>query len=626
MLLESRPAPISRVRGARLHAPLPHGAIELDRALFERLRGEARLRLRLGDLLHTLFERSGHHELGFSSMDAYVEERCRENARWGRETRALARRLTERKLSGLRHALESGRVGWSMAQLLSAHATEESEAELLRRARARTVRAMQAELTGRAGTSPAEAPDSERVQPTRWLRAHELQMLALSRMLVDHLAGRAASDELLLTALLGEAETSLQSILERDEREPSTSAPPAERRRRAEQALAEVMASAFASAVAPSSEAQRRGRSSPEDEDAAPPVPHPLMTPALEHLPAAPIPQTLGGLDRAIVVAARSLARHRLELARLARRAVALRLWRRLGFGSPAEYAEQRLGLSLSTLEHLATLARRLDRHPALAAALERGALGSEAALLLGRVLDRRAAPELVTAWIERTRARTYRHLREEVSAVLARRAFEPGASLWPPSAEELEAAAELERQVQSGAVFRTLLGSASPGPQTSVTLQATENGAAAAPPGLRPLRLYLPADLYRHWQALEARFRAHLGPEASFVAFMCTSLWSTWLPFLEAWDDTWAGVYARDRRRCANPVCDRRDVTPHHVVFRAHGGGDEPENLVTLCSWCHLQGVHEGRVRVSGRASRLSWRIGQVAVMEVEGRRARFA
>src|ERR1044072_5560179 len=47
-------------------------------------------------------------------------------------------------------------------------------------------------------------------------------------------------------------------------------------------------------------------------------------------------------------------------------------------------------------------------------------------------------------------------------------------------------------------------------------------------------------------------------------------------------------GVYRRDAFRCSSPVCTRRDVTPHHLVFRSRGGGDEDENVASLCVWCH--------------------------------------
>lgn len=45
--------------------------------------------------------------------------------------------------------------------------------------------------------------------------------------------------------------------------------------------------------------------------------------------------------------------------------------------------------------------------------------------------------------------------------------------------------------------------------------------------------------------------------------------------------------VYARDYYRCA--LCDTpRGLQIHHVIPRSRGGSNDPENLITLCMWCH--------------------------------------
>ena len=84
--------------------------------------------------------------------------------------------------------------------------------------------------------------------------------------------------------------------------------------------------------------------------------------------------------------------------------------------------------------------------------------------------------------------------------------------------------------------------------------------------------------------------------------------------------DRPFEAVYRRDRYRCASPACDRREVGAHHIVFRAHGGGDEAGNLVSLCGRCHVGGVHGGHIRVFGRApDGLRWELG--TVLTVAGR-----
>src|SRR5438093_1350793 len=121
---------------------------QADRELARLGRSESQLKLRLGELLDRLFERRGHHELGFSSFAAYVVERCQHSASWGRSARVFAKRLRERELHAIRDAVLAGRLGWSMAELLAQHATRANELELLSAASTSTVRAMQVRLTG----------------------------------------------------------------------------------------------------------------------------------------------------------------------------------------------------------------------------------------------------------------------------------------------------------------------------------------------------------------------------------------------------------------------------------------------------------------------------------------------
>ena len=122
------------------HSPrsTPPELAHLDTELHRLARGAGRLRLRIGQALDRLG--SGIQELGFSTLGAYALERCNRGARWAAETRTLARRL--QSLPRLTEALESGAIGWSMAELLARHATPQTEAALLTIARAQTVQSM----------------------------------------------------------------------------------------------------------------------------------------------------------------------------------------------------------------------------------------------------------------------------------------------------------------------------------------------------------------------------------------------------------------------------------------------------------------------------------------------------
>ena len=107
--------------------PPPPEVTQLDTELHRLARGAGRLRLRIGQALHRLAD--GIHDLGFSTLGAYALERCNRGGRWAAETRTLARRL--QSLPHLTEALESGSIGWSMAELLARHATPQTEAALL---------------------------------------------------------------------------------------------------------------------------------------------------------------------------------------------------------------------------------------------------------------------------------------------------------------------------------------------------------------------------------------------------------------------------------------------------------------------------------------------------------------
>ena len=61
---------------------------------------------------------------------------------------------------------------------------------------------------------------------------------------------------------------------------------------------------------------------------------------------------------------------------------------------------------------------------------------------------------------------------------------------------------------------------------------------------------------------------------------------------------------FARDGWRCTAPGCTaRRNLQSHHIVFRSHGGPDEPWNRTTLCAFHHLRGVHARTMGCMGRA-----------------------
>jgi hypothetical protein len=98
--------------------------------------------------------------------------------------------------------------------------------------------------------------------------------------------------------------------------------------------------------------------------------------------------------------------------------------------------------------------------------------------------------------------------------------------------------------------------------------------------------------------------------------------VWRSWHTSLQN-DVAYKEIYERDRYRCTSPVCSCRHGTPHHLKYRSKGGDDSRENVTTLCLWCHLEGVHGGRMKVSPPASRMRF---VMPLMTVEGRERAFA
>ena len=136
-------------------------------------------------------------------------------------------------------------------------------------------------------------------------------------------------------------------------------------------------------------------------------------------------------------------------------------------------------------------------------------------------------------------------------------------------------------------------------------------------------LRLRISDEQAGWWRYLERSFHRYersQGPfgtssgEMSFVEFACLAVWLTWYPSVKATGafDRWTSVYVRDRYQCSSPLCSRRDVTPHHLRFQSQGGGHEDENVAALCSWCHLEGIHGGRIKAQPPASAIHWRFGR--------------
>ena len=190
-----------------------------------------------------------------------------------------------------------------------------------------------------------------------------------------------------------------------------------------------------------------------------------------------------------------------------------------------------------------------------------------------------------------------------------------------PPAAEETKAWQEIERTLRAGKLFDS--------PPEPSTASSTAPSAEPSPgpsqmsggpgPGRVTVRLRLDDELVGFWRRMEDMHRRSRqgGAFAEWLIGVFLRTWATVKPKSVKYGE----IYERDRGQCANPCCTRTDVTPHHIVFRSAGGGEEESNLISLCVVCHLDLLHGGKLEVTGPAGEARFVMGRDRVVVVEGR-----
>ncbi|MFO0581628.1 MAG: hypothetical protein U0229_05105 [Anaeromyxobacter sp.] len=201
------------------------------------------------------------------------------------------------------------------------------------------------------------------------------------------------------------------------------------------------------------------------------------------------------------------------------------------------------LGIAPSTARQRMTLERNLRSLPELRAALRDGTLSYEQARAVAKV----ATPADVKTRIETAAAKPALDTRREVREEQDRRMWRTGEVKFP-----------VPKDVD--ALFRDAV--------TSARLRAG--------PGLTP-------------------------GQALFM--MSAHFTETWVDLALALGKKADEVMKRDQGRCQVPGCSHRAEHVHHIRFRSHGGGSESWNLVALCVAHHLVAIHQGFIRVSGKA-----------------------
>jgi hypothetical protein len=413
------------VWGAR--AAPPDEVVRLDARLAELVRGESRTRLMLGELLELQVQRSGHHELGFSSLGAYARERCGRSARWANESRLFAFRVA--KLPQLRAALSGGAIGWCMAELVARHATPETDATLTGLALGSTVRRMRAHLAelkgvACAGLSPAPAEPGaiDKVTLGVTMSAADIWLWQWTRRFAEHALGEHTTGGF-VHALLSESYSSLSHGLPANDLEAfDQSDSEADAQNRWRQQL----------------DAWRDESEQRCEENFTERGPGGRRVAAVFELPG-----SLQALDARIRQLSRELGQREVELGRTALAFHEAEGWRRLGYATESQHVRERLGISPSSFKAKVALARRWCAR--VRQALGAGEIGYESALLVSRV----ATAETAEVWVQRARARTVKQLEEEVRAAELSRDF--GGRVTPPTEETVRESHQLESRVLSG-------------------------------------------------------------------------------------------------------------------------------------------------------------------------------
>ncbi|MBI1951700.1 MAG: DUF222 domain-containing protein [Acidobacteria bacterium] len=311
---------------------------------------------------------------------------------------------------------------------------------------------------------------------------------------------------------------------------------------------------------------------------------------------------------------------------RLLRALAGYGLFKDLGFGSLGEFSAEVLGTSPRRARYLVSLDRRLDTLPLVRDAYRRGLVTWCQARLLIRVVR----PGTESRWIRYARKVTVRRLEDvvtscEVALALADapaggsdgesgngrdRAGTSGPGPLPP----------IEPEPGARAWHTSAPRPADPplplafAPGDSRTLQAGPAGRPAGTESRRAVHriaFYAPPDVAGLWHLAVRACREAAGTHLRE--------WECLLIFIQEMRDTWENpgdsdwrrryrILERDGWRCKVPGCTSRShLNAHHIIFRSHQGDNDEGNLVTLCGH-HQAGIHQRRVRCSGRAPDALW------------------
>ena len=542
----------------RRHLLRDEAALLIDELLVKVARGSGAIAVAMGECLDALCTGDGPIRLGYTNLGDYVREELSLAPRTAKEWAKLARDLRTRPV--LKAAVRAGEVDLKKAIAIVDVAVGDSEAEWVERAKRDTVRGLRAAARG---DSAAVAAAAEEEGEKRWHRI-VIDLEPEDRTVVDRALEVAGKVLRANTPKWQRVEAIAQEYLgsHPDPR------PPAEM----------------------AGDGAGTSSSGPGQDIYAllgigPSKPSPELREWLEreydrwsYLHSAdPVPAPDAGVDDRD--GALRIHERLLELASMRRGwdelvghlsmlLINTGLWRDMKFLDVDHYATERLGMSGRAVEQRAWLERRLWDFPALRRAMRDGRLGYEQARLVARALSNRADhPE--------------------------RRASEAGpeskGDAWIAKAEKMTVV-ELARAIE-----------------------ADEEAQMCA---RKEWAVRLPADVRQVFsaacRAVRAAAQGWIGAPKCLVV-MCQHFIDTYEAETRRPNTPASRAMERDRGLCTCPGCSKAADHVHHIKYRSKGGGDEQENLTSLCAAHHLHGVHEGHVRVRGAAPEgLEWGLGE--------------
>ncbi len=270
------------------------------------------------------------------------------------------------------------------------------------------------------------------------------------------------------------------------------------------------------------------------------------------------------------------------------------RLHRLLGCPSLARFAQEFLAMAPSKARALLRLERAGEVCPELRRAYRGGRLSWVQAQILLPLLTLAAGRRFRARWIRRARGVTVRRLEGDVAGSLLLHSADPHG--WQRTGG-LPSAARCRRE-------------ATRGDESQIRAEPTRAEATYSRVESCRLLVNAPLEVTRLARALLATARRRLerllgrpvGEGEAFEAMLDHALEAWAHPSCERRRDY--RIFRRDGWRCAMPGCSSyRNLHTHHIRYRSHKGGDEDENLVTLCAFHHLRGEHAAVLRIRGRA-----------------------